>query len=406
MKRILPLALGVLVLIGLIGRAADDAKAPLEDVKSTVTGDNRFAFELYGKIRDQEGNLFLSPYSISTALAMTSAGARGTTDAEMVKTMHLIPEQAKRHAAFGELIRLTRRDGKTKGVQLSVANALWGQKGYPFEQAFLTTTDKNYGAGLREVDFVQTETARQAINKWVEENTNDKIKDLIAKGVLQSDTRLVLTNAIYFKGDWATQFKKDATREAPFFLSADKQVKAPLMNQTGHFKLYQDADVQMLELPYEGKSLSMLVVLPRKKDGLAEVEKGLTADKLDTWLGKMGRPEVVVSLPKFKTTAKFELAPVLSKMGMPSPFSDRADFSGMNGGKESLFISNVIHQGFVDVNEEGTEAAAATAVVIRPTSAAIDRPVVFRADHPFLFLIRDHTTGSILFLGRLSDPTK
>ncbi|MGE3805547.1 MAG: serpin family protein [Gemmataceae bacterium] len=405
MKRFAVLAAGIALVFGTWNSpAAEQAKAPLEDVKSTVSGDNRFAFELYGKLRDKEGNLFLSPYSISTALAMTSAGARGKTDTELVDTLHLISEQAKRHAAFGELIRLTRRDGKTKGVQLSVANALWGQQGYPFEKDFLATTDTSYGAGLREVNFLQAEAARKTINTWVEENTNDKIKDLIPSGVLDSDTRLVLTNAIYFKGDWASQFKKEATREAPFFVAADKQIKTPMMHQTRDFKLYQDPSVQMLELPYVGNGLSMLVVLPRKKDGLAEVEKNLTADKLEQWLGRMGKTEVQVSLPKFKTTSKFELAPVLGKMGMPTIFSGGADLSGMNGGKEKLYVSNVIHQGFVDVNEEGTEAAAATAVVVKAESVQITP--TFRADHPFVFLIRDNTTGSILFLGRIADPTK
>ncbi|MGE3806089.1 MAG: sigma-70 family RNA polymerase sigma factor [Gemmataceae bacterium] len=381
------------------------AQASVESVKKTVDGGNLFAGELFQKLRGEPGNLFFSPYSVSTALAMTSAGARGTTDAEMVKTLHLIPEQEQRHPAFAELIRQTRRDKKDK-VQLHVANALWGQDDFPFHDDFLGTTASNYGAGLRKLDFAKTEDARQTINRWVEENTNDKIKDLIPKGVLDPVyTKLVLTNAIYFKGDWASQFKKELTSDGPFFTAPDKQVQARLMYQTQEFKFFEDGNLQALELPYVGNNMAMIALLPKKKDGLDQLEAGFSMKQLEEILGKMHKTKVNVVLPCFKMTSKFALSKRLKEMGMPSAFG-AADLSGMTGGPNKLYISEVIHQGFVEVNEEGTEAAGATAVVIKERRAV--GPIIpsFRADHPFLFLIRDNTTGSILFVGRLADPSK
>jgi serpin B len=293
-------------------------------------------------------------------------------------------------------------EGKKRGYQLSVANALWGQKGYGFLPGFLKLTKDNYGAGLQEIDFSgATEESRQRINKWVEEKTKEKIKDLIKKGMLTAETKLVLTNAIHFKGDWASQFKKDQTREEAFKVSAENSSKVPMMHQKGLFGYFEARDFQMLEMPYEGKELSMVVLLPKKVDGLAALEKELTLDTLTGWIGKLHRTEVIVSFPKFQTTAEFVLNDALLNLGMKKAFSTAADFSGMNG-ESDLFISKVIHKAFVDVNEQGTEAAAATAVILDP-SAIKDDPV-FRADHPFLFLIRDTRSGSILFLGRLMKP--
>jgi serpin B len=385
-----------------------EAVATLETVKKTVDGGNQFAVDLFGQLRKEKGNLFLSPYSISTALAMTSAGARGTTDEQMIKALRLIPEQAERHAGFAELIRLTSR-AQDKGIQLNVVNALWGHEDFRFLDEFIGTTDKSYGATFRRVNFIKTEEARKTINDYIEQCTNQKIKELIPTGVLSAEyTRLVLTNAIYFKGDWASQFKKEQTVDGAFFTQPDAQVKAKLMQQTGQFKLYQDAEVQVLELPYAGKNLSMVVLLPARKHGLEQLEAGFNAAKLETWLSKMvARRKVDVVLPRFKTTSKFKLKDTLSAMGMAVAFSPAgADFSGMTGQQPAyLYIKDVIHQGFVEVNEEGTEAAGATAVIVNHWKSA-DATPSFRADHPFLFLIRDHTTGSILFLGRMADPTK
>jgi serpin B len=392
---------------------ADIPAAKEKTEEAVVEGNNRFAVELYAKLREQEGNLFFSPYSVSAALAMTYAGARGETEAQMAKVLHFpsvlaekgsssgVDNQKQFHSAFGAIIKdLNTRDKKGK-YELIVANALWGQKGYGFLAEFLELVKSNYGGRLNEVDFVQaTEDARQTINAWVEKETKDKIKNLIGKGVLTSWTRLVLTNAIYFKGNWASQFKKENTKDAEFTLLSGEKVDTPMMNQTEQFSYMETEDFQGIELPYVNNELSMIIFLPKRTDGLAEFEKKLTAENLSQWLVKLRKREVIVAVPKFKMTSQFDLADVLKQMGMTDAFLGKADFSGMNG-KRDLFFSAVIHKAFVDVNEQGTEAAAATAVVVR---AIAIRPPVFRADHPFLFLIRDNDSGSILFIGRMMNP--
>ena len=382
------------------------------NVPAVARDDNQFALDLYAQLRGREGNLFFSPYSISTALAMTRAGARGDTAAEMDKVMHFALPQEKLNPAFGALIRQVNGDpaDTKRGYQLSTANALWAQKGYEFKPDFLTITKEDYGAGLNEVDFkTAAEQARQTINAWVEKQTRDKIKDLLHQGDLTEYTRLVLTNAIYFKGDWASQFKKDRTKDAPFHLTADKSKDVPLMHQTGEYGYLDGGSFQALELPYAGNDLSMVVLLPKKIDGLAGLEKELTADKLAGWVGKLYRHEVIVSLPRFKTEQRVSLKQILSDMGMKLAFlEDKADLSGIAGKPHDLHISDVIHKAFIDVNEEGTEAAAATAVAVATAHAVrVPEPTPeFRADHPFLFLIRDTRNDSILFLGRLAEPAK
>jgi serpin B len=336
---------------------------------------------------------------------MTYAGARTETADQMAKTLHFPLGQERLHPTFAALQQELNAPGKKRGYELSVANALWGQKGYGFLPQFLQVTRDNYGAGLNEVDFVRaTEEARKTINAWVEKETKDKIKELLKPGVLDVDTRLVLTNAIYFKGDWAKQFKKDQTRDEPFRIAAGKSVKVPMMHQyEAPFGYFESDTLQALQLPYEGKELSMVVLLPKKVDGLPELEKSLTADRLADVISKIREQDVNVALPKFKVTAEFKLNDELAKLGMPLAFTmGRADFSGMNGDREKLFISAVVHKAFVDVNEQGTEAAAATGVVIKTQSARI--VPTFRADHPFLFVIRDNRSHGILFLGRLVNP--
>jgi len=393
---------------GLIGREPA-ATAPADRVK-VAEGINRFAFDLYAKLKDQEGNLFLSPYSISTALTMTYAGARGQTAQQMAEVLHfpanLVDDPDRLHGAYAASIKELNAGGKERGYELAVANRLWGQKGYGFLPDFLGLLKTHYGAGLEEVDFARaTEAARQTINGWVEEQTKDKIKELLKPGVLDTMTRLVLTNAIYFKGQWLREFPKDATRDEDFFLAPEKKVTAPMMNQTGEFGYFGGPDFQALELPYKGEDLSMVVLLPKAKDGLADLEKALSAEKVAEAVAKLRKQKVMVVLPKFKTTAEFEqLKEPLIALGMKDAFGTDADFSGMNG-KKDLFISAVVHKAFVAVDEEGTEAAAATAVVVKLT-ALREPPPIFRADHPFVFLIRDKRSGAVLFLGRLTDPTR
>lgn len=370
-----------------------------------VEGNNKFSLELYGKLKDKQGNLFLSPYSISTALAMTCAGARGETEKQMAKTLQFptVISNEQFHKEFGSIISRLNAAGQIGGYELVVANALWGQKDYKFKEDFLTLVKSNYEGSLEQVDFAkQTEEARKTINDWVEKKTKDKIKELIKPGMLDTMTRLVLTNAIYFKGKWATQFKPELTRDAPFTLPGGEKVNAPMMNQTGNFGYTETDTIQILEMPYVGNGLSMVILLPKNLDGIKDLEKELTSDNLTEWLFNKRKREVQVYLPRFKMTSEFSLADTLSAMGMPDAFSAKADFSGMTDSRD-LFISAVVHKAFVEVNEEGTEAAAATGVGMKLTSVA-PPPPVFRADHPFIFLIRDNQTGSILFLGRCENP--
>jgi serpin B len=370
-----------------------------------VKGNTEFALELYGKLRAQKGNLFLSPFSISTALAMTSAGARGKTLEQMNAVLHLLG-QKELHPALAWLMKRLNAPGKKRGYQLRTANALWGQKGYPFRRDFLKLTRDHYDAGFRQADFAgNVESARRTINRWVEKQTNNKIKDLLKPGVLNYRTRLVLTNAIYFKGDWASQFKKDKTRRGNFSRAPGKAVRVPLMRQTGTFPYYGTETFQVLEMPYVGQDLSMVVLLPRKVGGLADLEKDLTAEKLEGWLKKLARARVDVTLPKCTVTSAFSLARTLYSLGMRDAFNQKvADFSGIEAKKE-LFLSAVVHKAFVEVNEKGTEAAAATGVRagLKSGRPRLTRQV-FKADRPFVFLIRDRLSGSVLFLGRLVNP--
>jgi serpin B len=287
-----------------------------------------------------------------------------------------------------------------------VANALWPQRGYLFLDEYLALVKEFYGVLITAVDYAgDAEAARLRINAWVEGKTAGKIRDLIPAGLLDGLVRLVLTNAVYFKGDWASQFERTRTKKEPFWVTPTRKVMTPLMAQQGEFRYAETASLQILELPYAGRDLSMLVLLPRSRDGLAELENGLTLENLQGWARTIWPRQVQVTLPRFKITSQFRLAATLAAMGMPDAFNrDKANFSGMDGRELWLFILAVLHKAFVDVNEEGTEAAAATAVAMRARSAPAP-PAVFRADHPFLFLIVDHRTGSILFFGRLLDPT-
>jgi serpin B len=414
--------IGILTVFVLITTAAP-AKTG-SDVEAVAAGNTKFALKLYDQLNDETGNLFLSPYSISTALAMTYAGARGETETEMAKALQfpLFPDKEggplgreRLHAGFSDL-KLGLREAREKGgVELSIANALWPQKNYAFKQDYLNLIERDYDSVGRALDYANAEKARGIINRWVEQETKDKIKDLIPSGVLDALTRMVLTNAIYFKGDWATQFKEKSTREMPFKVTSAKTVKTPMMYQKGNFGYYQDDDVQVLEMPYKGDNVSMFVLLPNQGGGqpfrrptnppaakktLADLEKTLSPAKLSEWIGKVRRTKVDAWVPKFKMTSQFSLSQQLQALGMKKAFGN-ADFSGMDGSKR-LYLSAVLHKAFVEVNEEGTEAAAATAVVVRARSARMGPR--FRADHPFLFLIRDKATGSILFLGRYAEP--
>jgi serpin B len=388
----------------------DDSGVTVEGIKAVVNANNQFAIDLYQKYKDmpeyEENNIFFSPYSISTALAMTYEGAKGQTADEIREVFHFPEEDNIRRPAFAKIYNEINKEDKK--YQLSTANALWAQKDYPFLDEYFSTTKKYYGSKIKNLDFVkETEKSRLTINKWVEEQTNDKIKELLPKDppVITPDTTLVLTNAIYFKGDWALKFDKNKTIEDDFKISPLKTVKAQMMSLTGEkarFNYAETEQAQILELPYEGDQLSMLILLP-KEDNLESLENSLNIDQLNVWRNRLRGTRIDIYLPKFKFETKYFMAKDLADMGMQDAFSSSADFSGMTG-KRDLFISEIIHQAFVEVNEEGTEAAAATAVVVLKSCVII--PNIFKADHPFIFIIQQKDTGNILFLGRMMDPSK
>jgi len=378
---------------------------------AVAEGGNEFAFDLYARLSAaQKGNLFFSPSSIHTALAMTYAGAAGNTADQQAKTMRYSMPPDKLAAALGDLLKLLNTPHLTyerkPAYELVVSNALWPATGYPFKPAYVELVKKDFGASLQELDYAgQAEAARKTINDAIARQTKDKIKDLVPPSAVTDLTRLILTNAIYFKSNWMDKFVKEATAEAPFKLSAEKTANCPMMHRQGHYSYGEAEDLQVLEMPYMYRDLSMILLLPKKVDGLAELEKKLSAKQLAQWLGQGKAAMVKVSLPRFKFSGEFSLGDTLKAMGMTDAFSAQAaDFSGMTTA-EKLAISAVIHKSFVAVDEEGTEAAAATAVMMVGSAAPRPEEVkVFNADHPFVFLIRHNATGAILFAGRLSAP--
>ena len=373
------------------------------DVVGLVKGCNQFALELYQQLRSGDENLFFSPTSISVALAMTYAGAAGETQAEMARTLHFDMPNAQLHESMLAFQGFWATPDKDSGIRLNLANRLWGQRDFQFLPEFLDVTRSNYGAELIQLNFADSENSRQTINTWVEEQTEKKIVDLIPEGFLSSDTRLVLTNAVYFHGNWADQFKKEYTRDQDFQLTTTKSVKVPMMHRTGKCRYGAIEDLQVLELPYGDGSLSMIVLLPKAVDGLESIEARLNLENVQRWMQSVNQNyRLEISLPRFKTTAEFGMKRALQAMGMKSAFEVHgADFSGMTGDK-SLFISDVVHKAFVDVNEQGTEAAAATGVVT--STVSYSTPPTFRADHPFVFMIRDNRSGALLFIGRIMNP--
>ncbi|MFC1509327.1 serpin family protein [Candidatus Omnitrophota bacterium] len=379
------------------------------DVTKLVRDNTTFAVDLYQKLCTSEGNIIYSPYSISSVLAVTSAGARGNTEKQMKKALCLSLDQKRLHPTFAGLRATINSIQKSGEVSLSLANSLWPQKDYTFLKTYLSLVKQNYGVSITPVDYKHNrEAARRTINRWVEDETQQKIRNLIQPGILDSLTKLVLVNAIYFKGNWDNPFNANLTRDKPFFLPSGKQIQAPMMYRKNSFRYAEFDSLQVLELPYAGNQLSMIVLLPREKDGLKQLEQSLSVKNLENWKNNNKKRETLVYLPKFSMTIEFRLKQMLKSLGMTDAFGLKANFSGMSHELPGLLIKAVIHKAFVDVNEEGTEAVAATAVVMRPKANPLQqKPTpVFRADHPFLFLICEQQTGSILFMGRVTDPTK
>jgi serpin B len=409
MKPLLTLLLALFCGPALVAAQAPPAANP--DQAAAVKGSNAFAVDLYGRLSTKPGNLFFSPESISTAFAMTYAGAHGQTAVEMARVFHFTLPPNRLHPAIGAL--LAGMNAPHQGYALSVADALWAEKDENFLPAYLKLVETNYGAGFHPVDFKSApDNVRTTINQWVEKQTNDKIQNLLGPGTVTPLSRLILTNAIYFKAAWADQFSKNATENEDFHLSAGKTIQAPTMHNSGGYYYLKGPSFQALLLPYEKGEISMLILLPDNVDGLPALERSLTSSNLDKWMASLNYADrVVVSLPRFKITQQFELSSTLEGLGMKTAFDpNSADFSGMTGDK-SLVVSAAIHKAYIDVDENGTEAAAATAVVMVMATAMASRyapppPIIFTADHPFLFLIRDNASGAILFMGRVTDPTR
>lgn len=386
-----------------------DVAAP--DLEDLVDGNSAFAFDLYQVLREDEenGNLFYSPYSISLALAMTYAGARGETEQQMADTLHFILSQDRLHPAFNGLdLELARRgegaEGKDgEGFRLNIVNAIWGQEGVRFLPEFLDVLAENYGAGLRILDFASAlEESRVTINNWVSEQTEGRIEDLIPQGAISPATVLVLTNAIYFNAAWAEPFEEGSTEDGAFHLLDGGEVTVPMMRQTKSFGYVEGDGYQAIELPYDGWELSMMILLPEAGE-FESFESALDAERVDSIVNDLGYRQVALTMPKFKVESGFSLKDTLAAMGMSDAFTGAADFSGMTGGHD-LFISEVIHKAFVSVDEAGTEAAAATAVMVAKL-AMPEEPVEVTMDRSFIFLIRDVETGTILFVGRVLDPS-
>ena len=397
---------------------ADDVGSTPKGIQEVVNANNQFAFDLYSELaKTEKENIFYSPYSISAALAMTYEGAKGKT-AEEIKEVFHFPETSVLRPNYAAIYNKINENNKE--YQLSTGNALWVQQDYLLLNDYSEAVERYYGGKASNVDFIkETEKSRQTINSFIEEQTNNKVKELIPAGQVDPLTRLVITNAIYFKGTWEWEFDKSDTRDKNFYITPENVVKTPMMYMDSDKATFNYADLeklQILELPYKGDKISMLILLPKQGEAY-DYEKGekitynynledieLSSEKLNEYKSEMQETKLsAIYLPKFKFDTKYFMVSTLSEMGMPTAFSMQADLSGIDG-SQNLYIQNVIHQAFVQVDEKGTEAAAATSIMIGIKSAMPSN--VFRADHPFIFIIQEKETGNILFMGRMTDPTK
>jgi serpin B len=384
---------------------ADDTGSTQQGIQTVVNANNKFAFDLYSELdKSKNENIFYSPYSVSAALAMIYEGARGQT-AEEIKSVFHFPENNILRPNFAAIYNKINK--RVKDCELRTGNALWVQQDYPLLEDYISRVKKYYGGKAANLDFIgETEKSRQTINNFIEKQTNKKIKNLLSSDFLNNLTRLVLTNAIYFKGTWECRFDKSNTREQDFKITPTNIVKTQMMyidNKKTKFNYADLKDLQILELPYKGEKISMLILLPI--ENLDNIESTLTTEKLSEYKSQMQETELSeIYLPKFEFDTKYFIKETLSAMGMPTAFG-HADFSGMSrmNGMKNLFIDQIIHQAYIKVDEEGTEAAGTTEIAI--TEGLAD-DLIFNANHPFIFVIQEKKTGNILFLGRVIDPTK
>jgi len=375
-----------------------------EEIKDIISANNQFALDLYSKVKDQEENIFFSPYSLSIALAMAYEGAKNETAKEIENVFYFPKDNQGRRDSYFNLQNWLLR--KNTQHEINVANALWPQKDFSFSDDYFNVISKYYQGLIESLDFVERpEQSRKRINEWVEAQTKGKIENLIAEGTISPLTRLILTNAIYFKGEWLQEFNEVNTKTDSFYIAPNESIRVEMMQRLddeAKFPYYAENDFQVLEMPYSGEETSMLVLLPKERD-LTVLEEQLTVKNINHWQENLTKQRVKVYFPKFKLETKYFLKPVLGAMGMPKSFSDSADFSGITGQKD-LFISEVIHQAFVEVDEKGTEAAAATGIVMELTAMPEEPVPVFRADRPFIFIIQEKETGTILFIGKVKNP--
>ncbi|HMV29158.1 MAG TPA: serpin family protein [Anaerolineales bacterium] len=377
------------------------------DLQTLVDGNNAFALDLYQTLRSENGNLILSPFSISLALAMTYAGARGETETQMADVLHF-RSQEQTHPAFNALdLALEENpivlDKNQEPMQLSIANSVWSEQSFTFLPNFLDTLSVNYGAGVQLMDFINSpDPSRKVINQWVSDETKDKINDLLPENSVTSDTKMVLVNAIYFKADWLSPFDANNTYDSTFKLLDGSEVTVPTMGQHLYAPYFVGDGYAALELPYAGESAVMTLLVP-DEGRFEEIESQLNGTMFNEVLSKLAPADVTLQMPKFKYESSFNLSDALITMGMPLAFDqDHADFSGMTD-QQDLYISNVIHKAFVAVDEKGTEAAAATAVIMEGAGAIMPENLLV-IDRPFLYFIRDVETGQILFIGRVLNP--
>ncbi|HWH17006.1 MAG TPA: serpin family protein [Allosphingosinicella sp.] len=376
--------------------ASPVAAAPPE---SLAVGQAEFGVELYRRLGSKPGNIFLSPASISAALAMVQAGAEGETAAEMARALRY-PAGAELHEQIGALLR--RWPIEAEGRTVRIANALWVQRDFPLRPEYRSLVQRHYGGEASPVDFVGApDQAIATINAWAEEKTAGRIKGLLARANITPDTRLILTNSIYFKADWLRPFSANSTRQRPFLLPYGRSIEATMMRQRGHFRVLRQDEFEALEAPYKGEELSMILFVPKRPDGLQRFESGLTGERLNGWIDALRTEQpgdIEFVMPKLQLTTKASLVPELQALGMRRAFTDQAQLSGIAPAR--LRVSDVIHQTFLLVDEKGTEAAAVTAPIIE----IVSMPRQFHADRPFFFLIRDNRSGTILFMGRIEDP--
>ncbi len=395
-----------------IGQENETNAALKENTQRIVQGNNAFATELYAQVKNSKGNLAYSPYGIESALSIPFLGSQDITQFQMEKVLHLQISSGTVDQSFAELNRqlASRPSDVSDDYRLLLATSLWLQNGLIVTDKFLDTVKRSYKSGFYRADFMQQpESSRFEINHWVKEHTLGKIADLLGPGDIKSATRMVVVSCIYLKAKWAQIFNSHNTSPQPFFADSDTTLSVPTMYSTATYPFYHTDRFSMLQLDYvpatNGNTrLAMLILLPNQRDGLPELESIFTSENLRKWIDSLKKERINVFLPKFKITKSLNLTDTLQHMGMFNPFSDEADFSGISGAK-NLKISDVLHKAIIDVDEAGTEAVAATAVTINMTAIGGESPVEFRADHPFIYVIYDKTTGVILFAGRLTNPT-